>query len=259
MAASDLVLPPPILRAQGLGHRFADGAWAFRGIDYSLEAGMVAVLAGRNGAGKTFLAKHLAGLLEPTEGSILISGQEMRAIHGSKAEHVGYVFQDARLQAVGETVLDDVLFGPTNLKFCPREARERSESALLACGLAERRHCFVHSLSGGELRRLAIAGVLAMMPKAVILDEPFANLDLDGVRAVLKIIQSMAGNGIAVLVVTHELEKVLGIAHCFTVMDDGKIVLSGMPKSVLAAGIESYGLRNPFHAFNGIVDLQWLD
>jgi biotin transport system ATP-binding protein len=247
------------LRAVGLGHRFPDGAWAFRGVDYSIHGGEISVLAGRNGAGKTFLAKHLAGLLEPTEGSVLADGQDMRALRGSRAQSVGYVFQDARLQAVGETVLDDALFGPTNLGLGGPEARSRAEGALLACGLSGKRDCFVHGLSGGELRRLAMAGVLAMQPKAIILDEPFANLDRDGVRAVLRIACDMADRGIAVLVVTHEIEKVLGLAARFAVMDGGKIVLDGEPGPVLAAGIEAFGLRDPFRESRRVEELQWLD
>jgi energy-coupling factor transporter ATP-binding protein EcfA2 len=249
----------PALRAHGLGYRFADGAWAYRGIDFTLSAGKIAVLAGRNGAGKTFLAKCLAGLLDPTEGSVFVSGSDIRLISGSRAQRIGYVFQDARLQAVGETVLDDALFGPTNLGLPPAEARSRAEDSLLACGLSGMKDRFVHNLSGGELRRLAIAGVLAMLPDAVVLDEPFVNLDPEGVRAVLRIARDMAGKGIAVLIVTHELEKVLGLACSLSVMDGGRIVMSGEPASILAAGIESCGLRNPFRQISRIEDLQWLD
>jgi biotin transport system ATP-binding protein len=259
MSEHKLLPRAPIVQTVGLGYRFTDGVWAFRDISFSLFPGGIAVLAGRNGAGKTILAKHLAGLLEPTEGSVLVSGQEMRAIKGNRAESIGYLFQDARLQIVGETILDDALFGPMNLGLPPDEALSRAHLALRACGLADREKAFVHKLSGGELRRLAIAGVLAMMPKAIILDEPFANLDLDGVRAVLKIARDMADNGIAVLVVTHEIEKVLGLARSFSVMDGGRIVLSGNPAEVLALGIENYGLRYPFRAHLTVEDLTWLD
>jgi biotin transport system ATP-binding protein len=269
MNAPELILRPagvatralgtPIVRALGLGHRFADGNWAFRALDYSLREGQISVLAGRNGAGKTIFAKHLAGLLEPTEGSILFSGRDLRAIKGPRAALVGYVFQDARLQIVGERVLDDSLFGPTNLGLPSAEALSRARNALQACGLADREDEFVHNLSGGELRRLAIAGVLATMPKAVILDEPFANLDYSGVQALLRIAKDMANMDIAVLVVTHEIEKILGIARDFTIMDGGKIVLSGEPEEVLARGIESFGLRDPFRTLDGIEGLSWLD
>ncbi len=255
-------MAPPdaaVIRAKSLGHRFADGAWAFRGLNFSVSPGEITVLAGRNGAGKTFLAKHLAGLLEPTEGSVLVEGRAMKDIEGSRACLVGYVFQDARLQTVGETVLDDALFGPTNLGQAPADCLSRARSALLACGLADREESFVHRLSGGELRRLAIAGVLAMRPKAIILDEPFVNLDMGGVKAVSTICLEIAREGLAVLIVTHEIEKALGLANSFAVMDSGRIVLSGEPSAVLAAGVESYGLRDPFRSPQRVEDLSWLD
>jgi energy-coupling factor transporter ATP-binding protein EcfA2 len=253
-----LQVQAPTLRAEGLGHRFPDGAWAFRSVELTLRAGEIAVLAGRNGAGKTFLAKHLAGLLLPTEGSVFLSGRSLASIKGSLAAFVGYVFQDARLQTVGDTVLDDALFGPTNLGLPRAEARERALSAIASCGLEDKEACFVHDLSGGELRRLAIAGVLAMRPQAIILDEPFANLDPEGIKSVLDLTRGMAEKGIAVLVVTHEIEKVLGLAKAFSIMDQGRIVLSGSPSEVLAAGIESHGLRDPFRPQCELKDLAWL-
>jgi biotin transport system ATP-binding protein len=249
----------PLLEAKALGHRFADGVWAFRGIDFSLEAGRISVLAGRNGAGKTFFAKHLAGLLKPTEGTVLFSGAELAGPTLIPASKVGYVFQDARLQAVGDTVLDDALFGPTNLGLGRDEALVRSRKALADCGLGEMEGSFVHRLSGGEQRRLAIAGVLAMAPSALILDEPFANLDLHGVRSVLRIVQAIASEGLAVLVVTHEIEKLLALADRFSVMDGGRIVLSGPPLQVLKKGIEGFGLRDPFRSLRGLKDLSWLE
>jgi energy-coupling factor transporter ATP-binding protein EcfA2 len=247
-----------ILQAKALGFRFPDGCWAFRNMDFELFCGQINVLAGRNGAGKTIFAKHLAGLLTATEGSVLIGGIGLGEIKGSIAARVGYVFQDARLQIVGDTVIDDALFGPTNLGLPHAQARQAAEAALSSCGLIKKMKAFVHSLSGGELRMLAIAGVLAMHPDAIILDEPFANLDPSGVRDILTIVKETAAAGIAVLVITHEIEKVLGLATSFAIMDSGSIVLEGRPDEVLAAGIESYGLRDPFRVRLGVKDLQWL-
>ena len=251
-------LPPrPLLWAEGLGYRFPDGVWAFRGIDFSAAAGSITVLAGRNGAGKTFFAKQLAGLLEPTEGTVTVAGQNMKVAGGP--ELVGYVFQDARLQIVGETVFEDLLFGPTNLGMERELALSRAQSALEACGLSELRESFIHRLSGGELRRLAIAGVLALGPRVLILDEPFANLDLEGVKAVLRIAGEVSSGGTAIIIVTHEIEKVLGLARNFAILDEGRLVLSGKPSEVLSQGIESFGLRDPFHPLRGVEDLTWLD
>jgi biotin transport system ATP-binding protein len=254
----DVGSPPiPVLKAERLGYRFADGDWAFREIDFELRSGAISLLAGRNGAGKTLLAKSLAGLIEPSEGRVLAQGEA--DIRGPRAALVGYVFQDARLQCVGERVWDDLLFGPMNLRIPEAAARERAETALRACGLAELRDSFVHSLSGGEQRRLAIAGVMALNPRALILDEPFANLDLEGVRAVLKIARDAARGGTAVLVVTHELEKVLGLASFFTIMEGGRIVQAGAPGEVLSAGIERFGLRDPLRSASRVEELQWLE
>ncbi len=246
------------LEALGLGFRFPDGEWAFKGVDLRLESGEIHVLAGRNGAGKTLLAKHLAGLMRPTEGRVLSGGEDLAAIRGPAARRVGYVFQDARLQAVGETVEDDVLFGPANLGLAKAEARARAEEALEACALSSLKKSFVHTLSGGEQRLLAIAGILAMRPAAAILDEPFANLDRDGVAAVLRVVAAMAESGIALLVITHEIEKALGLATRFHVMDGGALALSGSPGEVLARGVEAYGLRDPFRQPRSVAELTWL-
>lgn len=248
-----------ILEASALGKRFSDGIWAIRKIDFAIGRGEIVVLAGRNGAGKTVLAKELAGLLEPTEGTVRFAGRCFREYAEPPAARVGYVFQDARLQLVGDTVADDVLFGPANLGMSGQEAQERVCRALERCGLAERRDAFVHTLSGGEMRRLALAGMIAMGPEAVILDEPFANLDRDGVSSVLRVVAELAREGVALLIVTHELEKVLGMADRLIVMDGGKIVLSGAPEPTLAAGVERFGLRDPLRKATKIEDLSWLE
>jgi biotin transport system ATP-binding protein len=248
-----------LLEARSLGHRFSDEVWAFRGIDFALGRGELVVLAGRNGAGKTQFAKHLAGLLHPTEGTVLFEGRPLLEYRESPSLRVGYVFQDARLQIVGDRVEEDARFGPENLGIEADTVRERAAAAIMECGLSALRDSFVHTLSGGELRRLALAGILAMQPAAIILDEPFANLDRDGVCSVVRIIYELHREGIALLVVTHELEKILGLADRLAVMEKGAIVLSGRPEATLSAGIEAYGLRDPLRSPRSIKDLAWLD
>jgi energy-coupling factor transporter ATP-binding protein EcfA2 len=204
------------------------------------------------------LAKNLAGLLAPTEGKVLIEGRDLSSVSGSIAPHIGYVFQDARMQIVGDTVLDDVLFGPTCQGHSAAEAKARAQAAIAACRLSGKEERFSHQLSGGESRLLAIAGVLALCPKALLLDEPFANLDPSGVRGVLEVIQALALDGLALLVISHEIEKVLGLAKALFVMDSGRVVLSGRPDAVLREGIARYGLRDPFMPRNEVAELTWL-
>ena len=127
------------------------------------------------------------------------------------------------------------------------------------CGLEARREALVHTLSGGEQRRLAIAGVLALKPAAIILDEPFANLDFEGVRSVLRVVKELSAEGIALLAVTHELEKLLGLADRLVVMDGGRIVLEGDPEPTLAQGVERFGLRDPLRPASSVKELTWLD
>jgi biotin transport system ATP-binding protein len=256
---SDSICPAAALETIELGYRFADGAWAFRSVGLALAPGRIAVLAGRNGAGKSLLARNLAGLLEPSEGQVLLGGRTLAALGGQLAAKIGYLSQDARLQVIGDTVLDDVLFGPRNLGLPEREALERARSSLEACGLSGKESSYTYSLSGGELRRLAIAGLLALGPSVAVLDEPFANLDPEGVRSVLHIIRDAAASGMALLVVTHELEKILGLASSFFVMSGGGIALEGSPAEVLAAGIEAYGLRDPLRPTRSLAELQWLE
>jgi len=226
-----------------------------REVNLGLERAAVSVLAGRNGAGKTLLSKILAGLLDPTEGNIEL-GETSPTVRRAQ---IGYVAQDARPQIIGETVLDDALFGPRNLGWPENEAQSSARSALAACGLEGRDEALTHRLSGGEVRRLSIAGVLACRPAVFILDEPFANLDRDGVRAILRIVLASTKDGSATLVVTHELEKVLGIARSLAILDQGRIVASGRPETVLKNDVEGYGLRDPLKRISGIRDLQWLD
>jgi biotin transport system ATP-binding protein len=252
-------MPEALLVARGLGKRFPDGAWAIRDIDFSIGAGEIVVLAGRNGAGKTVLAKHLAGLMEPTEGKVLFSGKGFKDFKEAPAARVGYVFQDARLQLVGDRVEEDVLFGPANLGIEEGLARKSVDRAIERCGLGDRRTAFVHTLSGGEQRRLALAGMVAMNPAVIILDEPFANLDREGVGSVLRVAAELSAEGIALLVVTHEIEKLLGMADRLVVMEGGRIALSGEPEATLAAGVERFGLRDPLRRVTSVKDLLWLD
>jgi len=247
-----------IARTRGLVHRFPDGGLGLDRVDLHVDDGDFLVLAGRNGSGKTLLSRHLVGLSTASGGEVLCRGRPVSADPRAARRTIGYVFQDSDAQIVGQTLLEDAAFGPANLGLPWAEVRARAAEALALVGLgglAERRP---DSLSGGERRRLAIAGVLAMKPDCVLLDEPFANLDLPAIRSVLAVITAAHADGRAIVVVTHELEKVLAHATRLAVMDAGKIVYDGAPGGLARERYEELGLRDPFRSGARLEELTWL-
>lgn len=247
----------PILEVEGLRHRFADGTMALSGIDLSVEAGEFIVIAGANGCGKTTLLRHLNGLIPPRTGAVRVDGVSVAEDPARARRMVGMVFQDADAQIVGETVYDDVAFGPENLRLNRSEIHERVGAALAAVGmtrLADRRP---HLLSGGEKRRVAIAGILAMRSRILVMDEPFSNLDYPGVRDVLEQILALHREGHTLLLTTHDLEKVLGHADRLVVMAAGRIVRDGPPASAVQ-GIDAFGVREPWSSRQGLPLESWL-
>jgi biotin transport system ATP-binding protein len=168
------------------------------------------------------------------------------------------VFQDADSQIVGETVRDDVAFGPENLRLNRAEIDRRVDAALSATGLMHLADKRPHLLSGGEKRRLAIAGILAMQPRVIVFDEPFANLDYPGVRQVLDQILRLHRAGGTIIVATHDLEKVLAHADRLIFMRGGRIEGDG-PPSALVARAENFGVRCPRAGFLGVEALSWLN
>ncbi len=246
-----------IIEISALTHRYPDGRASLAGIDLTIARGSFVVLAGANGAGKSTLLKHLNGLLFPERGEVRIDGVPVRQDPLNARRRVGMVFQDADSQIVGETVWDDAAFGPENLNWNAERIRESVEAALELTGLRELRHRSPHLLSGGEKRRLAIAGVLAMRPEVIVLDEPFANLDYQGVRQVLGRIVALHADGVTVIVCVHDLEKVLAHAQRLVVMAGGRIVADGDPGEVVQ-GVERFGVRMPAAARLGGTVESWL-
>ena len=218
-------------------------------VGFRIDGGELVVLAGRNGSGKTVLCRLLAGLLEPSGGDILFGDIPLSELRGSPARHVGYAFQEARLQAIGERVLDDCMFGPMNVGMGKREAETRAMDALRRCGLEERREAFVHALSGGELRRLSIAGILALDPRFIILDEPFANLDLESIRDIARLCGELKAAGTTLIVVTHELEKIFPLADRLVVLDHGRKCYDGAPSAPEPEFFALHGLACPYEGF----------
>ena len=228
-------------------------ATALEDVSLTIEDGELIGLLGHTGSGKTTLVQHLNGLLKPTSGKVVVDGLDITEKDVSLLEvrrRVGLVFQYPEYQLFEETVARDVAFGPRNLGLSEQEVDERVRYALQEVGLvyediAERSP---FELSGGQMRRVAIAGVLAMRPKTLILDEPTAGLDPAGRRSILGMIRELhAAGGLTVVMVSHNMDDISSLATRLVVMSRGKMVLTGTPREVFQHRelLESIGLGIP--------------
>ena len=228
-------------------------ATALEDVSLTIEDGELIGLLGHTGSGKTTLVQHLNGLLKPTSGKVVVDGLDITEKDVSLLEvrrRVGLVFQYPEYQLFEETVTKDVAFGPKNLGLSEQEVDERVRYALQEVGLvyeeiAERSP---FELSGGQMRRVAIAGVLAMRPKTLILDEPTAGLDPAGRRSILGMIRELhAAGGLTVVMVSHNMDDISSLATRLVVMSRGKMVLTGTPREVFQHRelLESIGLGIP--------------
>lgn len=220
---------------------------ALAGVSFSVQKNDTLVITGANGSGKSVLMNLLANLDTPTSGSVT----------RAKAR-IGLVFQDADAQILGDTPEEDAAFGPRNLGKSRKEAAVIGRSALARTGLSGKEQMPARSLSGGEKRRLAVAGILAMDAEIIIFDEPFANLDWPGVLQVTSIIEQLKNEGKTLIILTHELEKILALANRLMVLFEGNLVYDGTPADALEnAPLGSWGIRNPIGAYQGLSDLIW--
>ncbi|KHO63401.1 cobalt transporter ATP-binding subunit [Thermoanaerobacter sp. YS13] len=203
-------------------------------INLQFEKGQFIGIIGHNGSGKSTLAKHFNALLLPTKGKVFVKGMDTKDTNRlwDIRQTAGLVFQNPDNQIVAAIIEEDVAFGPENLGIPPDEIRKRVEYALKAVGMWEYKDYPPHMLSGGQKQRVAIAGIIAMKPECIILDEPTAMLDPIGRREVISTIKKLnKEERITVILITHFMEEVVD-ADRVIVMDDGKIVLDGTPKEV---------------------------
>ncbi|MFP4362385.1 MAG: energy-coupling factor ABC transporter ATP-binding protein [Spirochaetia bacterium] len=247
----------PILSVKDLVTRFSDNTYGLKGVSMEITSGDFLIICGQNGSGKSLFCKHLNGLLRPTKGEVFFRGkpvaQNLRTVRAA----IGMVFQDAENQIVGQTVEEDIAFGPENLGKTGSELRERIESALSITGLTEHRHQHPHTLSGGEKRRLCIGGVWAMRPDVLVLDEPFANLDYPGVQRVLELIIRVHEEGKTIILVTHDLEKSLAHANRLAVFHEGRIVLDTSPEKGISQ-VHTWNVRTPYGKDRTLESYSWL-
>ena len=206
------------------------------GVSLEIEEGSFVAVLGHNGSGKSTLAKHMNAILVPTEGRVTVCGidsaDEERLIELRR--NVGMVFQNPDNQIVANVVEDDVAFAPENLGVEPKEIRRRVDEALKLVGMYDKRQHAPHLLSGGQKQRVAIAGVIAMEPKIIVLDEPTAMLDPIGREEVISTITRLCREkGMTVVLITHHMDECVG-ADRLIVMSNGSVVADGLPAEVFA-------------------------
>lgn len=205
-------------------------------VDLDVKQGEFVAILGHNGSGKSTLAKHINAILYPTEGTVLVDGRDTR-----QEEHVweirqkaGMVFQNPDNQIIGQVVEEDVGFGPENMGVPTKEIWERVEESLKAVGMYEFRKHSPNKLSGGQKQRVSIAGVIAMHPKCIILDEPTAMLDPNGRKEVIRAVRALNEvEGVTILLITHYMEEVIH-ADRVIVMDKGRAVMQGTPREIFS-------------------------
>lgn len=221
----------------------------FEGLDVTVEEGSFVAVLGHNGCGKSTLAKHFNAILLPTGGSVHVYGMNTtdEKLLLEIRRTVGMVFQNPDNQIVSNVVEEDVAFAPENLGVEPEEIRRRVDEALRQVGMYQYREHAPHMLSGGQKQRIAIAGVIAMRPKCIVLDEPTAMLDPQGRREVLATISRLnKDNGMTVILITHHMPEA-AMADRVIVMSDGGIIADGTPKQVFSQveKLQSVGLTVP--------------
>ena len=217
---------------------------ALENICLEIFEGECVVIGGENGSGKSVLMSIIAGLEKCDCGKV-------------EAPQVGLVFQEAETQILGETPEEDIAFGPKNLGWKKADVENAVKAALEKTGLLAKKDFPARFLSGGEKRRLAVACMLAMNPPVIILDEPYANLDYSGVKQVNALIRQLKADGKTVIILTHEIEKCLGLAHRFVVLFKGQKVFDGAPGEGLQQNLEQWNIRNPIVSYKGVQDLIW--
>jgi biotin transport system ATP-binding protein len=237
---------------------YADGSIGLQDVSLEVPSGELVVVAGANGSGKTTLLKHLNGLLLPQSGRVEVDGICTREDLPGVRRRVGMVFQHADAQIVGETVAEDVAFGPENLCLPRSEIDRRVAASLEAVGLVHKKHQRPHLLSGGEKRRLTIAGILAMQPSVVVFDEPFSSLDLFGVQQVLRQILALKASGHTLMITTHDIDKIIAHTDRMVLLDEGRLVGEGPPAQWLPV-VERYGVRQPEGSRLGVPVRSWLN
>lgn len=209
---------------------------AIDNVNIDIKAGDFVAVLGHNGSGKSTFAKHLNALVMPTEGTVYVDGMDTKDADNTLKvrQTAGMVFQNPDNQIVGTLVDEEVGFGPENIGVPTEEIWERVEKSLKAVGMYKFRNASPNKLSGGQKQRVAIAGIVAMKPKCIVLDEPTAMLDPLGRKEVIHVLHELnKKEGVTIILITHYMEEVIDADHVF-VMDNGKVVMEGTPRQIFS-------------------------
>jgi len=236
---------------------------ALKGLNIEFEEGKFVGIVGKTGSGKSTLIQHINALITPTSGKVVVdefvnsaNKKERTKVLKPLRQRVGLVFQFPEYQLFEETVEKDVAFGPKNFGVKAEEALEKAHQAILRVGLNE--SFFERSpfeLSGGEKRKVAIAGILAMEPKVLVVDEPTAGLDPAAARETLSLFKEINKEGVTVILVTHDMDLVASYCDEVVVMDDGKVFTKCSPSELFGSDLTQYSLQNP-HIFDFALSLK---
>lgn len=240
-----------ILEVKDLHYNYPDGTQAIKGIDFKVEEGQMISILGPNGAGKSTFFLHFNGIIEPTSGEVIIEGETLKydkkSLLKARAK-VGIVFQNPDDQLFAPTVFEDVAFGPMNMGLSEDEVKRRVEESLEVVGMSEYTQKAPHHLSGGQKKRVAIAGILAMRPKVMVLDEPTSGLDPNGASAIMQLLYDLNAEGMTIIVSTHDVDLVPMYSDNINVLRKGKILKQGNCREVFSDKevIEQADLRLPW-------------
>ncbi|MCX9083690.1 MAG: ATP-binding cassette domain-containing protein [Candidatus Methanoperedens sp.] len=239
-----------IIEAQNLVYKYPDGTKALDDIDFSVDKGSITAIMGQNGAGKSTLFLHLNATLRPIQGTLYLKGEafayDKKGLHNIRRT-VGMVFQNPNDQLLAPTVRQDIAFGPKNLKLPDPEIKQRVNEALRLVGMEAYADKPPHFLSGGQKKRVAIAGVIAMKPEIIVLDEPTAGLDPQGCSEIIDILDELNAEGKTIIFSTHDVDLAAKWADSIYVLHEGRIKRQGVPSQIFAdhAMISQTGLRLP--------------
>ncbi len=223
-----------MLKIENLHYTYEDGTQALNGIDLEIAQGEFVAMLGSNGCGKSTLIKHFNGLLKPTLGRVLFQGKPVESVEDREIfSKIGIVFQDPNDQLFASTVEEDVAFGPTNMGLPPEQIKERVHEALHMVGMQEFARKGVHALSHGQKKRICVAGILAMEPQIIVLDEPTAGLDPMGVHSLMHLLEDLnKKKGITMIMATHVVDLVPLFMSKIAILSKGQVLRFGSPEEV---------------------------